>query len=265
MDLFEYEDVAEDYDKWVDLTDAHRKNFIPFHLELAKNARADRILDIACGTGAVTIPLLEAGYSVTALDLSSSMLNVLQKKLAVLPQDQGTRCTILCANMTEFKVKEKFPLAFIARSGFIHLISPEDQRKALANIHSHLLNNGILAFNTFDPHYEFISDGLKGKTVEPFLRCTYTNSRGNQERVFNQTYYDPMTQICDSNWVWEELDGVGKILSKRERPLRIRWTFKKEMEYLLELSGFKVLNVYGSYDKEPPAYGKWLIWVCQKN
>lgn len=263
MDLFEYEDVAQSYEQW---TDPQPKDLIDFHLEYAKEYGRDGILDIACGTGAVTLPLLEAGYTVTGLDLSQAMLDLLQGKLSRLPEHQKAKCRLIQADMRDFQLGQTYPLAFIARSGFIHLPTPADQRKALLSIHSHLSKKGLLVFNIFDPHYEMIYKDLKGKASGPFQRFTYTNAQGNQVRIFNDSVHDPATQIVEVLWTWEEYNPGGKLVSKRERQLRCRWTFRQEMEYLLELTGFKVLNLYGGYGKEPFSAGcKYSIWVCQKN
>lgn len=47
--------------------------------ELSSSGR--QALDIGCGTGTVTLKLLEAGFTVTALDISLGMLEELRKKL----------------------------------------------------------------------------------------------------------------------------------------------------------------------------------------
>ncbi len=263
MDLFEYEDVAQSYELW---TDPQPRDLIDFHLGYAKEYGQGGILDIACGTGAVTLPLLQAGYDVTGLDLSQPMLDILKGKLVQLSESQRAKCRLVQADMRNFRLGQTFPLAFIARSGFIHLPTPQDQRKTLLSIHSHLSEKGILVFNIFDPNYEMIFKDLKGKASGPFPRFTYTNAKSNQEKVFNDSVHDPATQLVEVLWTWEEYDPTGKLVSRRERTLRCRWTFRQEMEYLLELTGFKVLNLYGGYGKEAFSPGiKHSIWVCQKN
>ncbi len=262
MDLFEHEDVAQTYEMW---TDPQPKDMIDFHLEVAQKHGKDGILDIACGTGVETIPLLSAGYRVTALDLSGAMIKILNAKVAELPESERSHCEMVQADMRDFNLGKTYSLALIPRSGFIHLTTPGDQRKTLLNVHSHLKEKGLLVFNTFDPSYEMIFKGLKGKSENPSLRFTYANSKGNQEKVYNQPAYDPATQIVEVLWTWEEANAQGVIVSKRERILRCRWTFRREMEYLLELAGFKVLELYGSYAKEPwVSEGKMNLWVCQK-
>ncbi len=60
------------YDKWVEFTEES--------LQQADMKEA-KILDVACGTGNVTLPLIQKGYDVIGVDLSEEMLAVAQQKL----------------------------------------------------------------------------------------------------------------------------------------------------------------------------------------
>jgi len=71
-----YTHIAELYDAFV------RTQFdIPFWLEEARQADGD-ILELMAGTGRVTLPLLEVGARLTAVDNSAEMLTILREKLA---------------------------------------------------------------------------------------------------------------------------------------------------------------------------------------
>ena len=166
--------------------------------------------------------------------------------------------------MTDFYLNRKHSLAIIARSGFMHLLSPEKQEAALHNIHRHLTDNGTLSFNTFDPNYAMIGANLAGTEPQAFLRGTYINNRGNEERIWNQIEYDPLTQIMAGQWTFEEFDKRGNVIDLRDRPLQMRWSFEPEIRHLLRLCGFEVTAIYGSYDKEPRTYGGGIVWVAQK-
>ena len=62
MDLHDYKDVAENYDRYLEVMyrdfDAH-EGFQDFYLELAKKYGKDGVIDVACGTGAVLLYLAE--------------------------------------------------------------------------------------------------------------------------------------------------------------------------------------------------------------
>ncbi|MCK9907056.1 class I SAM-dependent methyltransferase, partial [Frankia sp. Cpl3] len=65
--------------EYYDLTQSGLSGDIPFFLEMARQADGE-ILDLACGTGRISIPLAEAGHQVTGLDLSTEMLARAEQK-----------------------------------------------------------------------------------------------------------------------------------------------------------------------------------------
>src|ERR1700710_1139899 len=76
-----YDAIAPVYD---DFTAHHDyRAWIGTLLELgaANGLRGDTALDIGCGTGKSTIPLLEHGWKVTACDISASMAAMARAKI----------------------------------------------------------------------------------------------------------------------------------------------------------------------------------------
>ena len=67
------------------------------------------------------------------------------------------------------------------------------------------------------------------------------------------------------NWKFETLDDSGAVIEKRIRPLKMRETYRQEMKYLLELTGYEIVRIYGGYQKEN-ADGpvKNVIWCVKK-
>jgi ubiquinone/menaquinone biosynthesis C-methylase UbiE len=134
MDLHDYQDVAENYDEYVlSITGIdQQEDVITFHNELAKNYGQQGIIDLGCGTGRTLIPLIQSGYRVAGIDISQAMLDVLQQKLKDIPEEDQRNATTHCANMAEFDLKEKFSLAIIPASGFIHLLTEQDQEQTFS-------------------------------------------------------------------------------------------------------------------------------------
>jgi len=74
---------AERYDEWYKTFHGAVEHYVDWELlkrYLPKNKDA-KILDAAGGTGRITLPLAERGYSVTLCDISPGMLNVARQKL----------------------------------------------------------------------------------------------------------------------------------------------------------------------------------------
>ena len=103
MDLHDYRDVAENYDRYLDVMYSVRDNyagFREFYLELAKQYGSGGVVDIACGTGAVLLYLAEHGIMADGTDLSEEMCRVaaskaekLGLKLNIYPADMTDSCT----------------------------------------------------------------------------------------------------------------------------------------------------------------------------
>jgi len=68
-----YDELMKDvpYDNWVNLTEAYKQKF---------QVEGTRLLDLACGTGELSVRFAQKGYEVTGADLSDDMLSVAQRK-----------------------------------------------------------------------------------------------------------------------------------------------------------------------------------------
>ena len=75
----EYDDPAE-----YDLENGLDGPELPFYLSLAQETGGP-VLDLACGTGFLTIPLAEAGLAVTGVDVAQNMLDHARRKAGALP------------------------------------------------------------------------------------------------------------------------------------------------------------------------------------
>ncbi|MDO5400686.1 MAG: class I SAM-dependent methyltransferase [Eubacteriales bacterium] len=262
MDLHDYQDVAENYDRYLEVMYREHDNyegFRDFYLELARRYGQHGTVDIACGTGAVLLHLAKAGIDIDGTDLSEPMCNVAREKARAM----GLNLNIFPADMTAFHSGRKYSLAIIARSGFMHLLTPELQRKALLNIRENLTEDGVLTLNTFAPHPVFQAEQMQTKEDDYSLRLEYVNKQGYREKIYNAISYDPLTQIMGGNWKFETFDEAGKKIGQRIRPLKMRQTYKQEMLYLIELCGFEVAEVYGNYHWSREETGRY-VWLLRK-
>ena len=139
-----YEDLADVYDL---LTEgyAHER----WLGELARLARAhglrgQRVLDVACGTGSSFLALLDAGYQVTACDLSPAMARRAAEKA------RG-RAAVHVADARRLPRLGAFDLVTCLNDAINHLIEPAEVVQALAGMRANLARRGLLVFdvNTF--------------------------------------------------------------------------------------------------------------------
>jgi SAM-dependent methyltransferase len=103
-----------------------------------------RVLDVGCGTGASFLPLLRAGYEVTACDLSPAMARRARAKA-------GGRATVHVADARRLPRWGAFDLITFLDDGLNHLVQPADVVSALRGIRANLARGGlvVLDVNTF--------------------------------------------------------------------------------------------------------------------
>lgn len=148
----QYVDYAEYYDFGHDITID-----IEFYIGYARQCGSP-ILELACGTGRVLIPLAEAGFHVHGLDLSNNMLSLCQQKVSNLGLD--TRVHLTLANMASFDLECKnFALAYIPARSFMHLFTQEEQISCLRQTYTHLCPGGCFIVDVYAPNFGILAFG----------------------------------------------------------------------------------------------------------
>ena len=80
---------------------------LPFYLELAEQTPGP-ILEVACGTGRVLLPIARKGIEIHGVDNSRPMLKILENSLAREPQEVRQRVTLHEGDMRDFRLGARF-------------------------------------------------------------------------------------------------------------------------------------------------------------
>jgi len=238
---------------------------VQFYIEEAQKAGSP-VLELGCGTGRILIPVAQSGISIVGLDRAPAMLSIARQKLSQLSVDTQRRIELIEGDMRNFSLGRRFKLIMIPYRVFLHLLTPKDQRRALGCIREHLADNGRLIFNIFDPSHEIIAAhlGPLGSAVKKDSEFIHPDS-GHRVIVWDSFQYDPERQMVEGYFLFEELDNEGRVISKTYSPLSLRYVYRYEMRYLLELCGYKVEALYGDFRRGPFRYGDEQIWVARKS
>ena len=241
--------------------------FEPYARDLANRLHLQdgvRLLELACGTGRVAIPLAEAGFEVTGLDRSAAMLEVARSRAAEADAVANGRLTLVEGDMSEFELGGTFGLIVIAFRSFQMLLTPEAERSCLQSARRQLRPGGLIAINLFDPRLDGMVPGTIARD-EPLIGRTVVHPEsGNvvQVEVLERTNHT-VDQLLEETWRFTEFSAPGVVLRQEEEVLRMRWLYRYEMRYLLELSGFEVVAEYSDFYGSPPDYGKEQVWVAR--
>ena len=109
------------------------------------------VLEVACGTGMILLPLLKQGIDIYGFDLSRQMLQQLYRK-AEAEHLFNIRRRVTQQNMIDFQIDVEFKAIIIPGQSFLHLPTQEDQLACLQNIHRHLCDDGTFMLNFFTPN-----------------------------------------------------------------------------------------------------------------
>lgn len=235
-----------------------------FYVEEAMRSEG-RVLELACGTGRILIPTAEAGVRITGVDSSSAMLDAARMKIARLPAEVESRITLVEDDMTRFTLDQRFALITIPFNSFGLLITPEAQRACLQRIHDHLEDDGRLVFSMFDPNTHIIAEhsGVLGGAVKRYKEITDPDS-GQRVVVYDARRYDLEAQTIYQEWTFETLDDNGIMVRREYAHIELRYTYRYEMQYLLELCGFEVESLYGDFQRGAFKHGYQQVWIARK-
>jgi len=240
------------------------KNEIEFYIEEAHRSGSPT-LELGCGTGRILIPIAEAGFEVVGLDSSSAMLDITRKALNDKPAEMRDRVTLVEADMQSFALERQFSLIIVPFRAFQHLLKSEEQRRSLQCIREHLNADGRLVINLFDPRLDLLvaHSGNLGSALKKYREFKHPVT-GNRIIIWETRSINLTEQIIDEDWIFEELNSEGVPVSRRFTNFKIHYFFRWEMQYLLELCGFEVLELYGDFKRGAFKHGREQIWVGVK-
>jgi asparaginyl-tRNA synthetase len=240
-----------------------RRPDLPFYLKVAEQYPGP-ILEAACGTGRILIPLARQGHEIVGFDLSAERLDICTKRLAKEKEDIRLHTELYHADMTKLDLGRSFGLIITPFRGLQDVLDPRDLRRAFERFRQHLLPEGRLIIDVFNPSIPFLAGSTptgEFDEVHEILkdgRCVRLSYRILGRDLFAQT------QKIEEIISVEEPDGK-KI--RESRIFETRYAFRWELEYLLELTGFEIEKIYGGYDfsRLGDIYPGELLMVTRRN
>jgi len=240
---------------------------LPFYLEQVRGLTSP-ILELMCGTGRVSIPLLAAGARLTCVDLSAEMLRLLQAKL----EQRRLTAEVICADIRQLELDTRFELALIPFHALAELTILADQQRALQRVAHHLLRGGRLVVPLHNPPVRLQRvDGLLHLWAEHALPARQlpelqSPEGGARLLLWGREHYDPETHSIHGQEFFEIYDQAGLMLQRRLLPLSFRLTAPAEFETLAHHANLKVAALYGDYSRAAfdPASSPFMIWILEK-
>lgn len=225
---------------------------LPLYLEEAKRAGGP-VLELACGTGRLTIPIAQSGVEIVGLDQSAAMLAHARSKAAGV----GVHLDWVEADCRNFDLGRKFALIFMAFNSMQHLHDHASLAALFDNVRRHLAPEGRFVFDVFNPSIAILSRDSRQRYVER----KYEDPDGRGTITLEQTAsYDDAAQVNRITWYFS-LSGESDF---RVETLHVRCFFPQELDMLVRANGFAIEQKFGAFDRQPFRSGSMKqIVICR--
>ena len=200
----------------------------------------EKILEFGSGTGMLTVPLAQRGYKIDSVDISPFMHDVLTRKLNKEKPEIAKNVNQIVADALSFKSDNLYSSIVMPEGILIALPDSKLQMGLLQSCHRNLVKGGRIYTDFFQPRFDVIyadylheTTRFRTKSGEPYLfDIKYTSNKYTQIQNWNVTFSKT------------ENGTVGEII---ELDVKFRYLFYSEIQHMLALCGFKVIEIDKDY------------------
>ena len=228
-----------DYKKTADFIESTFKKY---------GLKPELVLDLACGTGSLTIELKKRGYDMLGADSSLEMLSVARQK------EGAEGILFLNQPMEDFELYGTVDAIVCVLDSINYLTDPEALKKTFSLCANYLNPGGLFIFDV-NTEYKFSS--VLGSQ-------TYVYETDNIFYVWENNY-DPENELCELylNFFTEEQNGLYR---RTEEVHMQRFYAHETLQKALQQNGFSLLSCYDDYTQNAPgATTERTVYVVKKS
>ncbi|MBA2461654.1 MAG: class I SAM-dependent methyltransferase [Actinobacteria bacterium] len=234
MSASPYDPIARLYDPW----SASVTEDVEFYVEEAV-ASGGPVVELACGTGRISVPVAKAGVSVIGVDDSPAMLDVARE----YARSEGVSelVDLRVGDLREPPVRERVPLVLIPFRSLLHMTTEPDRERALVAARELLVPGGRLVFDVFAP-------------AKADIEATHGRWLEREPGIFERAD-------------WDEGERTLTLSVRRgdeASTMHLAWLSALEWRRLLERAGFEIEAHYGWFDRRPYAGQEDFVFVARQ-
>lgn len=247
-----YGDFAFYYDILTGNVDYEARGEYIYSLLAENGIKSGILLDLACGTGSLSVLFSKKGFEVVGVDASEDMLSLAQTKSI----ENGADVIFLCQKMQELDLFGTIDAAICTLDSINHLTDEKDVKETFRAVSLFMNDSGIFVFDVNTPykHKEILGNNTFVYDMDD-VYCVWQNSF--DERNFK-------TDIC--------LDIFEKDESEEEAYIRTTEEFFErgykieDISKWLEEVRFEVVGIYDEMTKNPVGEEtQRAVFVCKKH
>lgn len=228
-----YDEVMSDvdYDTWADYLD---------EIIITHHPAAQRLLELACGTGTVALSLEELDcYDITATDGSEDMIRVAMEK----GNRVNSEIRFEVMNFTEIQFDETFDVVYLIFDSINYLLEEEQIIKLHNDIKKILSPGGIFI-------YDFTTPRNSRKAIEYLNYDQHTIE--DKFKYRRESKYDAKNQIHTNTFQIELLDQKIESSNRIVKEIHRQRIYPQEcMRSLIDKTEFTILEAYDGFQLLP--------------
>lgn len=228
-----------DYEKWVEYIEG---------IFTSLRSMPQTIIDLACGTGNITIPLAQKGYDMVGIDISQDMLTIAEQKA----RKGLVKVQWLCQDIKNLQGFGNKDGVICACDGMNYILNNEDLRDIFSRVYHSLKEEGIF---TFDMNSKY-------KIEEILAEQTFAYS-GEDVSYIWENFYDEQQHIIDFELSFFVKDGGNY---KRFDEIHQQKAYSiEEIINLLKKVGFTYVEYYEAFTfHKPSSNSERIQYVAKK-
>ena len=227
----QYTSVASVYDRLnADFDYNGLCSYLVGQIKKHERTKSSLVLDLACGTGKMTLLLRDKGYDMTGVDISEDMLCVARD----ICYDKKINDVLwLCQPMQAFELYGTVDACVCCLDSLNYLTKTSDLVECFKLVHNYLIPDGVFVFDINTP-YRFESVYANNDYI---LEC-------DDALVAWQNEYNKKSRLCKFYLSIFEENEDGSY--SRENEVQVERCYSKaQIEKALKEAGFELLSVHG--------------------
>lgn len=245
-----YEQFAYLYDEL--MQDAPYEEWVRFVKEKLDKYQVGgkNLLDLACGTGELSVRFAKEGFSVTGVDLSADMLAVAQAKA----QEEGLQIPFFEQDMADLEGHEEFDIIGIFCDSLNYLQSDDDVIHTFTSVYNHLKDGGLFFF---DVHSIY-------KISHIFINQSFTLTEEHLSYIWNSFASDSPNSVEHELSFFVLDEQTGKYDRFDELHYQRTYPVQQYSEWLKQ-AGFELLEISADFkNQEPQEQSERIFFIARK-
>ena len=230
-----YEKFAYAYDRIMYNVDYPRWEEYINDLFLRNNHQPQKMLDLACGTGQLTMLLAKRGYEMWGVDRAEGMLKIARQKTKQL----NLKIEFQQGDMRDFDLPQKFDTIVCTYDSINYMINEQEFETACRNVSNHLAISGVFIFDVT----------TERNIVKHFHSQTFAENDQDYSYIW-QNVYTYADKLCRTSLTFFIREGD---LFRRFEEMHIQRIFGANIiKKMLNKTGYELVSVYDMYTFNKP-------------